>query len=256
MPEAPDPVIVTEAELQAAFRGGQPEQVWLRNFIRTAFNGLGGANDFPALTPADPLDGTELAMVYQAAEYVKTTLQEIADLAKTLGGAGVSQLIQSLGAGGGDFFGYGPAVHAFIADDETVLSSYMGLAGSPEFGLAYYVGEDGNAGYILGDGLGGFLDIMAFTPDGLSFFGNGALGMDSSGSAAIGDYGSYAAPDPSAKLDLQSTDKGFLPPRMTTAEREAIATPAEGLMVYDTDLAKLCVNGAGGWEAITSVFIV
>lgn len=38
----------------------------------------------------------------------------------------------------------------------------------------------------------------------------------------------------SSIFELRSTTKGFLPPRMTTTERNAIATPAEGLMVYDT----------------------
>ena len=41
-------------------------------------------------------------------------------------------------------------------------------------------------------------------------------------------------PNSSAKLQVDSTTQGFLPPRMTTTQRNAIATPAEGLMVYDT----------------------
>ena len=40
--------------------------------------------------------------------------------------------------------------------------------------------------------------------------------------------------DASAQLDVRSTTKGFLPPRMTDSERDAITTPAPGLMVYDT----------------------
>ena len=44
-----------------------------------------------------------------------------------------------------------------------------------------------------------------------------------------------AAPDASAILDVQATDKGMLAPRMTTAQRTAIASPATGLLVYDTD---------------------
>ena len=44
-----------------------------------------------------------------------------------------------------------------------------------------------------------------------------------------------ATPDPSAKLDVTSTTQGFLPPRMTSAQRQNIATPAAGLMVYQTD---------------------
>jgi hypothetical protein len=49
-------------------------------------------------------------------------------------------------------------------------------------------------------------------------------------------------PNTSSLLDLESTTKGFLPPRMTTAQRNAIATPATGLMVYNTTLACLQVN--------------
>ena len=59
-------------------------------------------------------------------------------------------------------------------------------------------------------------------------------------------------PNVSAFLDITSTTKGFLPPRMTTTQKNAIATPAEGLMVYDTTLAKLCVYTTA-WETITSV---
>lgn len=43
-------------------------------------------------------------------------------------------------------------------------------------------------------------------------------------------------PDPSAMLDVQSTTKGLLAPRMTTAQRTAVVSPANGLLVYDTDL--------------------
>lgn len=43
-------------------------------------------------------------------------------------------------------------------------------------------------------------------------------------------------PDASSVLDVSSTTQGMLTPRMTTAQRTAIATPADGLIVYDTDL--------------------
>lgn len=41
------------------------------------------------------------------------------------------------------------------------------------------------------------------------------------------------SPDASSMLDIVSTDKGLLIPRMTTAQRDAIASPAAGLMVFD-----------------------
>ena len=56
----------------------------------------------------------------------------------------------------------------------------------------------------------------------------------------------------SAKVQFDSTTQGFLPPRMTTAQKLAIATPAAGLMIYDTDLNKLCVYTTA-WETITSI---
>ncbi len=57
----------------------------------------------------------------------------------------------------------------------------------------------------------------------------------------------------SAILDLTSTTKGFLPPRMTTTQKNAIGTPAQGLMVFDTTLVKLCVYSGTAWETITSI---
>ena len=43
-------------------------------------------------------------------------------------------------------------------------------------------------------------------------------------------------PNASSVLDITSTTQGMLTPRMTTAQRTAIASPADGLMVYDTDI--------------------
>jgi len=56
----------------------------------------------------------------------------------------------------------------------------------------------------------------------------------------------------SSILTLASITKGFLPPRMTTTQKNAIATPAAGLVVYDTTLNKLCVYTTT-WEVVTSI---
>jgi hypothetical protein len=65
--------------------------------------------------------------------------------------------------------------------------------------------------------------------------------------------GTGAAPDASAVLELRATTKGFLPPRMTTAQKNAIATPATGLVVYDTTLNKLALYTGAAWETVTSI---
>jgi hypothetical protein len=72
--------------------------------------------------------------------------------------------------------------------------------------------------------------------------------IDPSGNVGIGT----ASPSASAILDAQSTTKGVRMPNMTTVQKNAIATPAAGLMVFDTTLAKLCVYTTA-WETITSV---
>jgi hypothetical protein len=80
-----------------------------------------------------------------------------------------------------------------------------------------------------------------------------ASGLEVLGDGAESRVGiGTTAPHASAKLQLDSTAKGFLPPRMTTTQKNAIATPAEGLVVYDTTLAKLCVYTTA-WETITSL---
>ncbi|MFT4875739.1 MAG: hypothetical protein ACI8S2_000468, partial [Bacteroidia bacterium] len=47
------------------------------------------------------------------------------------------------------------------------------------------------------------------------------------------------SPDASSQLDVTSTSKGLLAPRMTTAQRDAITSPATGLQIYNTDNAAL-----------------
>jgi hypothetical protein len=62
--------------------------------------------------------------------------------------------------------------------------------------------------------------------------------------------GSAGTITPSAVLELKSTTKGFLPPQMTTAEINAIATPAEGLQVYNTTIKHMCFYMNGAWQKI------
>jgi hypothetical protein len=54
----------------------------------------------------------------------------------------------------------------------------------------------------------------------------------------------------SAILQLSSTTKGFLPPRMTNAQMVAISSPATGLVVYDTTNNKLNVYDGTNWVAV------
>jgi len=66
----------------------------------------------------------------------------------------------------------------------------------------------------------------------------------------VGIGSSSFTPDPSAVLELQSSQQGFLPPRMTTEQRDEIQNPATGLQVYNltTDCLEIFANGI--WQEI------
>lgn len=53
-------------------------------------------------------------------------------------------------------------------------------------------------------------------------------------------------------LTVTSTTIPFIPPRMTGTQRDAIATPTAGSVVYNTTTGKLNVRGAAAWEEVTS----
>ena len=66
----------------------------------------------------------------------------------------------------------------------------------------------------------------------------------SSGAIGVGVSGTINS---SAKLEVASTTKGFLPPRMTGSQAEAISSLAEGLMIYSTDGSGSTITSKGWW---------
>jgi len=71
---------------------------------------------------------------------------------------------------------------------------------------------------------------------------------------AIGPDGSY--PDGSAMLDVQSTEKGLLPPRMTEVQRDAISSPATGLIIFNRTRNSLDFFNSIKWISICETGIV
>jgi hypothetical protein len=70
----------------------------------------------------------------------------------------------------------------------------------------------------------------------------GGMQWYASGSCALGNSTTEVA---SAVFNTPSTTKGFLPPVMTTTQKNAIASPASGLILYDSTTNKLqCYNGS------------
>src|SRR5436190_3574405 len=61
-----------------------------------------------------------------------------------------------------------------------------------------------------------------------------------------------SSPNLSSLLDLTSNSKGLLIPRMTTAERNAISSPAVGLLVYDSSLNSFYYHNGTSWNQVAS----
>ena len=60
------------------------------------------------------------------------------------------------------------------------------------------------------------------------------------------------APDAAARLQIDSTTQGFLPPRMNPTQRGNISSPPAGLMIYNSTTNKLNFYNGTAWEAVTS----
>ena len=140
------------------------------------------------------------------------------------------------------------------------LGSQFQPYGSADLNYLY----SGAGGRLQGGSTASFLSLAgSFTIDSFNTFRGFYFNPTLSGSyntnciRAIessygGAYFNTTLVNASAILQADSTTQGFLPPRMTTAQKNAIATPAAGLVVYDTDLNKLCVYTTT-WQTITSV---
>ena len=74
------------------------------------------------------------------------------------------------------------------------------------------------------------------------------MGLSSSGYAQMGI--GTTTPHSSAMLHVESTTKGFLPPRMSTDQRIAIPNPKTGLMVFDTVTQSYWLYRQEGWKEL------
>lgn len=139
--------------------------------------------------------------------------------------------------------------------DDTTYSVFLGnnslTTGSSTYPLWLDNGTGQNAfikftsGAATGTSSSDGLDVGYLGASGAYIWNNEASPMDfgtsntqrmqisSAGLVAIGD----SAPTTSAKLDIQGTDGALLLPRLTTTQKNAL-TPAAGMIVYDTTLAR------------------
>ena len=109
-------------------------------------------------------------------------------------------------------------------------------------------------GFFVGNNLTGATNNYGFFSDVASgtnrwnIYMQGTANNYLAGALSIG----VTTADASALFQVDSTTKGVLFPRMTSTQKNAISSPATGLVVFDTTLGKLCVF-ATTWQTITSL---
>ena len=142
-----------------------------------------------------------------------------------------------------------------IKDDSSV--SLPSNAGNNTLAIGGQVGTSKNGvgvGYTSGGNVnvrGGLFnnpntdvcDLYGVTNSVMSWIGNTVLFKAGNNGASFSQ--------PSALVSIDSTTQGFLPPRMTQAQILAIASPAIGLMAYNTDLDCPVFYSAAGWRKIS-----
>jgi uncharacterized protein YaiE (UPF0345 family) len=127
---------------------------------------------------------------------------------------------------------------SFLLVAPTTTNYFGGIIGWAEGNLAASISA-------YDDGTGGALGLVFNTGNNTTL--SERLRITSTGNVGIGT----SSLSTSAILQVDSTTKGFLPPRMTNAQRTAISSPAVGLIVYCTDAVEgLYVYKSTGWTFV------
>src|ERR1700761_9083785 len=70
--------------------------------------------------------------------------------------------------------------------------------------------------------------------------------------AQVGINADASTPDSSAMLDIKSSTRGILVPRMSSTQRNAIKSPAKGLLVYDSSTTTFWFHNGVSWTEIAA----
>ena len=231
----------------------------------TGTNGTDGSNGAIGATGAAGIDGTNGINGATGALGANGTNGTIGSTGET-GKTGSTGTTGSTGADG--INGTIGATGATGKTGSTGTTGSTGAAGlNGTIGTTGETGKTGSAGTTGStgaDGINGTIGsigatgttglLSAGTAIGNTTYWNGSQWVLNSNNiynagASVG-INTGATPAASAYLDISGTAKGFLPPRMTTAQRNAIVSPAEALLIYNTTTQ--CYEG---YNATTSAWV-
>jgi hypothetical protein len=149
----------------------------------------------------------------------------------------------------------GPSL-LFVKTRGTTATSTTAVQSGDTLGSVAFYGADGTTNQVF-SAITGYCDgavSAGVVPTAITFTTGTSAGtqrvvITSAGLMGIGT----GTPASSAIVDVTSTTLGFKFPVMTTTQKNAIASPVAGLVVFDSTLAKLCVYSGSAWQTITSV---
>lgn len=127
-----------------------------------------------------------------------------------------------------------------------LFPSAQPLCGSIDEGTMYFDNNQHRIMVCTGDGAGHFSWQPAggiWTRDGGNIYPN-----DLGWNVGIGTN------NPQAILDVDSTSSGFLPPRMSTGQRNGIANPRNGMIIYNISTHAMEMYSQGHWTALGGDF--
>ncbi len=245
------------------------------------YNTTGSANSFLGyLAGSFATDASYNTFIGQAAGYLTTTggfNTGIGSNSLQFNTSGAYNAALGLSSNRGNTTGVGNATFGAYSAFSNATGSYNSHLG---YGTGYYITSGNNnvflgkyAGRLLGDAstntisntsiyIGSNSASYADNQTNQIVIGDSAIGAGSDtvviGNNSItktvlkGQIGiGTTAPDASAQVQIDSTTKGFLPPRMTTTEINAIVSPTAGLIVYNTTLQVVCFRDSTGWRKVT-----
>lgn len=92
--------------------------------------------------------------------------------------------------------------------------------------------------------------IILFCLSTFNSFGQNSKVIDSPSGSVISNAGGTDIPYSASILDIRSTNKGILIPRMQTSSRDAIASPIAGLMIYNSTTNQFDYHNGSAWQQL------